>query len=94
MCVVVFALCVCVCVHVGVCLSVYECVRHKERERVGMKVRFCSETFDVEEQRLLSVCQLPTLYHHPNTWPLQSVCVSVCLYMCVHVYVYVCKWPD
>lgn len=38
----------------------------------GMKVRFWTETFDVKEQRLQSVCQLPALYHHPNTWPLQK----------------------
>lgn len=57
------------------------CVCATQGEWVGMKVRFCSETFDVEEQRLLSVCQLPTLYHRPNTWPPQSVCVwvSVCV---------------
>lgn len=67
------------------------CVCEKEREREGMKVRFCSETFDVEEQCLLSVCQLPTLYHHPNTWPPQ---VCMCVYVCLCMYFSVCKWPD
>lgn len=65
-------------VFVCACVTVCACDRG-ERERVGMKVRFCSETFDVEEQRLLSVCQLPTLYHHPNTWPPQCVCMCVCV---------------
>lgn len=61
------------CVVVCVCV----CVKGSKKEREGMKVRFCSETFDVEEQCLLSVCQLPALYHHLNTWPSQSV--HVCL---------------
>lgn len=68
-------LCLRVCVRDFVCVSQRE--RERKRERVGMKVRFCSETFDVEEQRLLSVCQLPTLYHRPNTWPPQSVCMRM-----------------
>lgn len=67
--------CVCGCVLAieCVCARARVCARGSKKEREGMKVRFCSETFDVEEQCLLSVCQLPALYHHLNTWPSQSV---------------------
>lgn len=54
----------------GVRVCCRACARAGEWE--GMKVRFWTETFDVKEQRLQSVCQLPALYHHPNTWPLQK----------------------
>lgn len=64
------------------------CMCKREREWEGMKVRFCSETFDVIEQCLLSVCQLPALYHHPNTWPPQSV--YVCLFFCARTPECVC----
>lgn len=66
---------------VRVCCRV--CTRAGEWE--GMKVRFWTETFDVKEQRLQSVCQLPALYHHPNTWPLQKKKKKKCACWCARV---------